>query len=34
MLDFELINQAGQPWVLSDALADSAMVLMFYRGDW
>ncbi len=34
MPDFELTDQAGQPWRLSDALRDSAVVLVFYRGDW
>jgi len=32
--DFELTDQAGQPWRLSDALRRSAVVLVFYRGDW
>ncbi len=32
--DFELTDQAGQPWHLSDALQRAAVVLVFYRGDW
>lgn len=34
MQDFELIDQAGQPWRLTDALQRGAIVLVFYRGDW
>ncbi len=32
--EFELVDQAGQPWHLSDALQRGAVVLVFYRGDW
>ena len=32
--DFRLTDQAGQPWQLSEALRDGAVVLVFYRGDW
>jgi peroxiredoxin len=31
--DFTAIDQAGQPWTLSDHL-DAAVVLVFLRGDW
>ena len=31
--DATLIDQAGQPWKLSDQL-DSAALLVFLRGDW
>lgn len=31
--DFTLTDQAGDDWTLSDHL-DSAMVLVFFRGDW
>ncbi len=34
MQDFELIDQAGQPWRLTDALQNGAVVVVFYRGDW
>ena len=34
MQDFTLTDQAGQPWQLSEALRDGAVVLVFYRGDW
>jgi len=34
MQDFELMDQAGQPWRLTDALQDGAVVVVFYRGDW
>ncbi|MDP9370125.1 MAG: hypothetical protein M3Q03_17960 [Chloroflexota bacterium] len=34
MAEFELMDQAGQPWRLSDALERSAIILVFYRGDW
>jgi peroxiredoxin len=34
MQDFELTDQAGQPWRLTDALQAGAVVLVFYRGDW
>lgn len=32
--DFELPDQAGTPWRLSDSLRDGPTVLVFYRGDW
>jgi hypothetical protein len=32
--DFELDDQAGQRFRLSEALRDGAVVLVFYRGDW
>jgi peroxiredoxin len=32
--DFQLEDQAGRPFLLADALADGAVVLVFYRGDW
>ena len=32
--DFELTDQAGQPWRLSNALQQGTVVLVFYRGDW
>ena len=32
--DFELTDQNGQPWRLSEALARGGVVLVFYRGDW
>lgn len=31
--DFTLIDQGGNPWTLSEHL-DSAVVLLFLRGDW
>ncbi|MDP9357123.1 MAG: peroxiredoxin family protein [Chloroflexota bacterium] len=34
MREFELTDQAGQPWRLSDAVRCAAVVLVFYRGDW
>jgi peroxiredoxin len=34
MHEIELTDQAGQPWRLADALQQSAVVLVFYRGDW
>ncbi len=34
MHDFELTDQAGQPWRLREALQHGAIVLVFYRGDW
>jgi peroxiredoxin len=33
-MDFELEDQAGRPFRLSDALREGAVVLVFYRGDW
>jgi peroxiredoxin len=32
--DFTLTDQAGNPWTQSDARANGAIVLVFYRGDW
>ena len=34
MQDFELTDQAGERWRMSDALRHGAVVLVFYRGDW
>lgn len=34
MPDFDLIDQAGEPWRLADARRAGAVVLVFYRGDW
>jgi len=34
MIDIALTDQAGQPWSLATALDASAVVLVFYRGDW
>jgi len=34
MMNVELVDQAGQPWRLSDAVRCGAVVLVFYRGDW
>jgi cytochrome oxidase Cu insertion factor (SCO1/SenC/PrrC family) len=31
--DFTLLDQAGEPWTLSDQRG-SAVVLFFLRGDW
>ena len=31
--DFTLPDQAGEPWTLSDH-SDSAVLLVFNRGDW
>jgi hypothetical protein len=31
--DFTVIDQAGEPWALSEHL-DSAALLVFLRGDW
>lgn len=31
--DFEVVDQAGQPWRLGDHL-DAAAALIFLRGDW
>lgn len=31
--DFELADQAAQPWRLADHL-DAAVVVVFIRGDW
>jgi peroxiredoxin len=30
----DLADQAGRPWRLVDALAEGAVVLVFFRGDW
>jgi peroxiredoxin len=32
--DFELPDQDGTPWRLSDQLKQGAVLLVFYRGDW
>ena len=32
--DFNLPDQDGKPWRLSDHLAQGPVVLVFYRGDW
>jgi len=32
--EFELTDQAGERWRLSDALQHGAVVLVCYRGDW
>lgn len=32
--DFELSDQDGRPWRLSESLRDGPTVLVFYRGDW
>lgn len=34
MMNVELVDQAGKPWRLREALAEGAVVLVFYRGDW
>lgn len=34
MRDFELEDQAGRWWKLSEALDRGGLVLLFYRGDW
>jgi len=34
MNDVTLTDQAGHPWRLATALETSAVVLVFYRGDW
>ncbi len=33
MIDFTLIDQAGQPWKRSDH-ADAGLLVVFLRGDW
>ncbi len=33
-IDFELPDQEGRPWRLSDHLAGQPVLLVFYRGDW
>jgi peroxiredoxin len=33
-VDFELPDHQGKPWRLSDRLALSPVLLVFYRGDW
>ena len=30
----DLTDQAGERWLLSEALRQGAVVLVFYRGDW
>lgn len=32
--DFELPDQQGRPWRLSEQLARGPVALIFYRGDW
>ena len=32
--DFELPDQDGRPWRLSESLRQGTTVLVFYRGDW
>jgi peroxiredoxin len=32
--DFELPDQHGRPWRLSEALQRGRILLVFYRGDW
>ena len=32
--NFELPDEQGRPWVLSERLAVGPVVLVFYRGDW
>ncbi len=32
--EIEALTSTGAPFVLSDALATSRVVLLFYRGDW
>ncbi len=32
--DFELPDQDGKTWQLSDHLSHGPVVLVFYRGDW
>ena len=34
MQDFTLTDQDEQTWRLADTLTESAVVLVFYRGDW
>ncbi len=31
---FELPDERGRPWVLTEHLADGPVVLVYYRGDW
>ena len=33
-IDFELPSTEGRRWRLSEHLAGSPVVLVFYRGDW
>jgi peroxiredoxin len=33
-IDFELPSTEGKAWRLSEHLAQGAVVLVFYRGDW
>ena len=33
-IDFELPDQEGRGWRLSDQLAHGPVLLIFYRGDW
>jgi peroxiredoxin len=32
--NFELPDQNGNPWILSERLEQGSTVLVFYRGDW
>ncbi len=32
--DFELPDHTGRPWRFAEALGESAIVLLFNRGDW
>jgi len=33
-IDFELTDNRGSPWRLSDQLQRGPLLLFFYRGDW
>jgi peroxiredoxin len=33
-IEFELSDQDGRPWRLSEALERGPVLLVFYRGDW
>jgi peroxiredoxin len=33
-IDFELPDEQGRPWRLSQALVRGPVLLIFYRGDW
>ncbi len=33
-IDFELPDERGRPWRLSEQLAEAPVLLVFYRGDW
>jgi peroxiredoxin len=32
--DFELPDQTGRPWRLSEHLKSGPLLVIFYRGDW